>query len=152
MHRYAASLVVCAFCCGSAAAQVVSVQRPPLPDYREATYLGETNCAPDPYHANCNHRGDKYYTILIDGKPYLLRPGFSDAGLLSMVYALLAPQNHALLLLPGKNVLAHLAPDIGIQVHLGGRGVDVRVLAQSSKGPRYMASHYSLAAPRTAAD
>ncbi|MGB9029369.1 MAG: hypothetical protein WCC27_04535 [Acidobacteriaceae bacterium] len=144
--------MVCAFCCGSAAAQVVSVQRPPLPDYREATYLGTATCAPDPYYANCNHRGDKYYTILLDGKPYRLRPGFSDAALLSVVHALLAPQNHASLALPDKNVLAHLAPHTGIQVRLEGRGVDVRVLAQSSKGPRYMASHYSLAAAPAAAD
>jgi hypothetical protein len=144
--------VVCAICCGSAAAQVASVQRAPIPDYREATYLGTTTCAPDPYRANCNHRGDKYYTILIDGKRYQLRPGFSDAALLSVVHALLAPQNHASLVLPARNVLAHLTPESGIQVHVGGRGVDVRVLAQSSKGPRYMASHYSLAAAPAAAD
>ncbi len=152
MHRYAATLVVCAFCCGSVAAQVPSVRRPPIADYREATYLGVTTCAPDPYFANCNHRGDKYYTILFEGKAYLLRPGFGDGPMLTMVHALLAPQNHASLVLPDRNVLAHVTPHAGIQVHVGGSGVDVRVLAQSSKGPRYIASHYSVAVARYEAD
>lgn len=150
MPQHASILVACALICGTAsaahAAQVPTFQRPPAPEFQEATFLGATTCSPDPYHANCAHRGDKYYAIDIGGKSYLLHPTFS-LPLLTMAHLLLTPGNRASMALPGDNVLAHLSPGSNFQIHLGGDGVDVRILAQSSKGPRYLASRYTFVSP-----
>lgn len=145
--RFTAFLLVSAFACGAAGAQVPSFRRPPAAEYQDATFLGVTTCSPDPYHANCAHRGDRFYTILINGKPYLLHPVFT-LPLLTMAHILLTPGDRASMALPGDNVLAHVIPGTGLQIHLGNNGVDVRVLAQSSKGPRYLASHYTFADPQ----
>lgn len=143
MPQHASILVAFALICGTAsAAQVPSFTRPPVPEFQEATFLGATSCAPDPYHANCAHRGDRFYAIDIGGKAYLLHPTFS-LPLLMMAHILLTPGNRASMPLPGDNVLAHLSPGSSFQIHLIDGGVDVRILAQSSKGPRYLASRYT---------
>jgi hypothetical protein len=136
---------VCALLCGATAvAQVPSFRRPPMPEFQRATFLGATPCKPDPYYANCPHRGDPLYTIIVNERPFVLRPGFS-LPLLTMVHILITPWNRASLSLPGDNVLDRLPPGTGVQIRLRDRGMDVRVLAQSSKGPRYLASHYGFA-------
>ncbi len=147
MHRYAASLVVCAFCCGSAAAQVPSVRRAPIPEYREATYLGATTCRPDPTFEYCSRPSDKFYTILLDGKPFVLRSGPSNSEILAMIGATVTPEIHSLEV-PNKNVLAGLTPQTGVRVRFHGGGVDVRALAPSPRAPRYLATHYTLAITR----
>ncbi len=136
---------VCALLCGTtAAAQVPSFRRPPMPEFQRATFLGAAPCKPDPYYANCERRGDPLYTIVLDGRTVVLRPGFS-LPLRTMVHLLITPWNRASLSLPGDNVLDHLPPDTSVQIRLRDGGMDVRVLAQSSKGPRYLASHYGFA-------
>jgi hypothetical protein len=143
--QHAPILVVCAVLCGTAAAQVPSFRRPPIPEYQEATFLGANTCTPDPYGEHCSRHTNKVYTILIQGKPYELQPAFT-LPLMTMIHILLSPGNRASAVLPGDNVLAHAAPDALVQVHFDDEGVDVRVLAQSSKGPRYLSSHYTFAA------
>jgi hypothetical protein len=115
-----------------------------MPEFQGATFLGASPCRPDPYYANCEHRGDPLYTIVLDGRPFILRPGFS-LPLRTMVHILITPWNRASLSLPGDNVLDHLTPGTNIGIRLRDGGMDVRVLAQSSKGPRYLASHYGFA-------
>jgi len=123
-----------------------------MPEFQRATFLGASPCKPDPYYANCEHRGDPLYTIVLDdGRPIVLRPGFS-LPLTTMVHILITPWNHASLSLPGDNVLDHLPPGTMVQIRLRDRGMDVRVLAQSSKGPRYLASHYGFAKSQTDPD
>ena len=147
MPQHASILIACALICGTAsAAQVPSFTRPPAAEFQEATFLGKATCSPDPYHANCPRRGDKYYAIDIGGKSYLLHATFS-LPILTMAHILLTPGNRATMALPGDNVLAHLTPGASFQIHLGDGGVDVRILAQSSKGPRYLASRYTFVAP-----
>ncbi len=147
MPQHGSILLACVLICGTAtAAQVPSFRRPPAPEFQQATFLGTATCSPDPYHSNCAHRGDKYYAIDIGGKSYLLHPTFS-LPILTMAHILLTPGNRASMPLPGDNVLAHLAPGASFQIHLGDGGVDVRILAQSSKGPRYLASRYTFVAP-----
>ena len=149
MPQHASVLVACALICGTAsAAQVPSFRQPPPPEFQEATFVGITSCSPDPYRANCAHRGDKFYTILLHDKPYVLHPVFT-LPLLTMAHILLTPGDRASMPLPGDNVLAHVIPGTNVQIHLGNNGVDVRVLAQSSKGPRYLASHYVFADPHS---
>ena len=128
----------------ASAAQVPSFRRPPTPEFQRATFLGTSPCSPDPYYSNCEHRGDPLYTIVLDGRPLLLKPGFS-LPLMTMVHVLVTPWNRESLSLPGDNVLDHLPPGTGVQIRFRDGGVDVRVLAQSSKGPRYLASHYGFA-------
>jgi hypothetical protein len=129
----------------ASAAQVPSFTRPPMAEFQDATFLGAAACSPDPYRANCAHRGDKFYAIDIGGKSYLLHPTFS-LPILTMAHILLTPGNRAAMSFPGDNVLAHLTPGTNFQIHLGDSGVDVRILAQSSKGPRYLASRYTFVA------
>lgn len=145
--QHVSILAACVLICATAsAAQVPTFQRPPVPEFREATFLGATTCSPDPYHSNCAHRGDKFYAIDIGGKSYLLHPTFS-LPILTMAHLLLIPGNRASIALPGDNVLAHLTPGATFRIHLDDDGVDVRILAQSSKGPRYLASRYTFVAP-----
>jgi hypothetical protein len=149
VHRKAAILVISTLICGWAAAQVPSIRRRPIPEYREATYLGATTCRPDPTFEYCSRASDKFYTILLDGKPYVLRSGPSNSELLAMLGAAMLPENHNRpVQTPGKNVLASLAPHTDVRIRFRGGGVDVRVLADSSRGARYVASHYTLAATR----
>jgi hypothetical protein len=149
VHRRVAILVVSILVCGWAAAQVPSIKRAPIPEYREATYLGTTTCRPDPAFEYCSRASDKFYTILLDGKPYVLRSGPSNAELLAMLGAAMMPENHNHPVeTPSRNVLAGLAPHTGVRIRFHGGGVDVRVLADSSRGARYVASHYTLAATR----
>jgi hypothetical protein len=145
--RNAAILVVCAFCWGTAVPQVPSVRRAPIPEYREAIFLGTTMCRPDPTFEYCSKASDKFYTILLNGQPYVLRSGPSNAEILAMIGAAVTPQFHALET-PNMNVLAGLRPETDVQVRFHGGGVDVRALTDSSKGPRYLASHYTLAPTR----
>ncbi|HVT99185.1 MAG TPA: hypothetical protein VHE33_16890 [Acidobacteriaceae bacterium] len=145
MPQRALILAVCALLCGTAwAAQVPSFRRPPMPEFQRATFLGASPCKPDPYYANCEHRGDPLYTIVLDGRTFVLHPGFS-LPLLTMAHLLLTPWNRSSLSLPGDNVLDHLPPGTMVQIRMRDGGMDVRVLAQSSKGPRYLASHYGFA-------
>lgn len=133
------------------AAQVPSFRRPPLPEYQRATFLGTSPCSPDPYYSNCAHRGDPLYTLVLDGRTLVLKPGFS-LPLMTMVHVLLTPWDRASLSLPGDNVLDHLPPGSDVQIRFHDGGVDVRVLAQSSKGARYLASHYGFAPNSDGAD
>ena len=152
MPQHAPILAVCALLCGTAsAAQVPSFRRPPIPEFQRATFLGATPCKPDAYYANCEHRGDPLYTIVLDGHTFVLRPGFS-LPLVTMVHILVTPWNRASLSLPGDNVLDHLPPGSVVQIRMRDGGVDVRVLAQSSKGPRYLGSHYAFAKSQDDAD
>ena len=148
MPRNSLIFVVCAFGCGLAAAQVPSLKRAPIPEYQEATYLGTTKCRPDPTFEYCSKASDKFYTILLGGKPYVLRSGVSDSQLLAMIVgAAVTPDAHTRDV-PNKNVLANLTPETGVLVRFHGGGIDVRALASSSRSPRYMASHYTLAPTR----
>jgi hypothetical protein len=147
VHPRAAIFVVSTLACGFAAAQVPSVRRAPIPEYREATYLGSTTCRPDPTFEYCSKPGDKFYTILLDGKVRVLRSGPSDAEILAMIGAAVLPDTHSTAV-PNKNVLAGLHPNTGVLVRVHGGGIDVRALSDSSRGARYLASHYTLAASR----
>jgi hypothetical protein len=147
VHRKAAILVVSTFLCGAAVAQVPSLRRAPIAEYREATYLGTTACRPDPTFEYCSRPSDKFYTILLDGKVCVLRSGPSDAEILAMIGAAVIPENHPREI-PSRNVLAGLAPNTGVQVRVHGGSIDVRALAESSRGARYQASHYTLAISR----
>jgi hypothetical protein len=144
----AAIPVVCVFVCGLAAAQVPSVRRAPIAEYREATYLGTTACRPDPAFEYCTRPSDKFYTILLDGKLCVLRSGPSNAEILAMIGAAVIPENHATTV-PNKNVLAGLQPNTGVLVRVHGGSIDVRALSDSQRGARYEASRYELAASRT---
>ena len=128
----------------ASAAQVPSFRQPPIPEFQRATFLGTSACSPDPYYSNCEHRGDPLYTLVLDGRPFVVKPGFS-LPLMTMVHVLLTPWDRSSLSLPGDNVLDHLPPGTEVQIRFRDGGVDVRALAQSSKGPRYLASHYGFA-------
>ncbi len=125
------------------AAQVPSVQRATLPDFQEATYLGVTSCRPDPVFEYCTRGIDRVYTIIVDGKPYVLRSGPTQAQLLSMIGNFVAPESRSSTV--SRNLLEHVTPHSEVLVRFHGDSVDVRVLTQSAKGPRYEASHYLLA-------
>jgi len=125
------------------AAQVPSIQRAPLPEYQEATFLGVTNCRPDPVFEYCTKGIDRVYTIMVDGKPYVLRSGPTEAQLLAMIGTLVAPENRSQV--ASRNVLDHMQPNTEVQVRFHGDGVEVRTLTASARGPRYQASHYLLA-------
>ncbi len=128
----------------ASAAQVPSFRRPPIPEFQRATFVGASPCSPDPYFSNCEHRGDPLYTIVLDGRPFVVVPGFSQR-LRTVVHVLVRPCRRATLRLRGDNVLDHLPPGTEVQIRFRDGGVDVRALAQSSKGPRYLASHYGFA-------
>ena len=107
-----------------------------------------TDCKADPSFQYCSRTDGKLYIILVDGQLRVLRPAFSSKPILTLIQALVAPENRASLVLQDRNVLAHVMLDGDVQVHFHGSGVEVRVLAQSSKGARYIASHYSMAVSR----
>jgi len=140
-RRAAILLALIPPCFGSA--QVPSVQRATLPDYQEATYLGVTSCRPDPVFEYCTKGIDRVYTIMVDGKPYVLRSGPTEAQLLSMIGNLVAPESRSST--ASRNLLEHMTPHSTVEVRFHGDAVDVRVLTPSAKGPRYEASHYLLA-------
>jgi hypothetical protein len=143
----AAILVACGLACGIALPQVPSVRRAPIAEYREATYRGTTSCRPDPAFEYCSKPSDRFYTILLDGKLCVLRSGPSDSDILAMIGAAVIPDNHSIAV-PNKNVLAGLLPNTGVLVRVHGGGIDVRALSDSSRGARYLASHYTLALTR----
>jgi len=147
VHPSAAILFVCACAGGAAVAQVPSVQQGPIPQFREAIYLGVTTCRPDPTFEYCSKGSDRFYTILLDGKPYVLRSGPSNAQILAMLHAVVVPDSlsHTT---PSRNLLDSLAPQTGVQVRFHGGSVDVRALTPSARGPRYAESHYDIALSR----
>jgi len=147
VSRHNPFLVVCLLISGAAAAQVPSVQRAPIAEYREATFLGATTCRPDPAFEYCSKPSDRFYTILLDGRQYVLRSGPNDSEILAMIGAAMTPVNRSDSL-PGKNVLATLAPDTNVEVRFHGGGFDVRVLSKSAKRARYSATHYEIAVSR----
>lgn len=118
------------------------MRRAPIAEYREATYLGATTCRPAPTFEYCSRPSDKLFTILLDGKPYVLRSQPGNVEILALIGAVVVPESHSL---PSKNVLATLRPDTGVEVRFHGGGVEVRALIPSARAPHYLASHYTLA-------
>jgi hypothetical protein len=148
MFRCAAFLLAlvppCIVLPSTALAQVPTIQRATAPDFHEATFLGVTSCRPDPVFEYCTKGIDRVYTIMVDGKPYVLRSGPTESQLLSMIGNLVAPENRSSM--ASRNLLEHMTPNSEVEVRFHGSAVDVRALAPSGRGtPRYEASHYLLA-------
>lgn len=141
-RRAAILLALIPSCLG--VAQVPSIQRSTLPEFQEATFLGVTSCRPDPVFEYCTKGIDRVYTIMVDGKPYVLRSGPTEEQLLGMIGNLVAPESRTSM--ASRNLLEHMTPHSTVEVRFHGGGVDVRALEPSGKGPpRYTASHYLLA-------
>jgi hypothetical protein len=104
-----------------------------------------TACSTDISFDYCSNVADKFYTVTLDGKPYVLKPGLSDMQKLATLSTVAASGGHLILVILNGNVLAHIAPNTPVQIRFHGGGVDVRVLTQTKKGPRLEASHYDIA-------
>jgi hypothetical protein len=128
-----------------AAAQLPSVQTVPVPDYQDAVYSGMIACSPSPDSEYCSNVADKFYTVTLNGKDYVLKPGLSNNQMLAMIGTAVVSQGRLLLVILHGNVLARVPPNTPVQMRFHGGGVDVRVLMQTKKGPRLYATHYNVA-------
>jgi len=84
--------------------------------------------------------------VKLNGKDYVLKPGPSNEEMLTTIgVAMASPGGALIMILMERNVLKDLAVNAPVQMRFHGGGVDVRVLKETKKGPRYRASHYDLA-------
>jgi len=128
-----------------AAAQLLSVQPSPVPEYQDAVYSGMISCSPSPDSEYCSNVADKFYTVTLNGRVYALKPGLSNNQMLAMLGTAVVSDGHLILVILHGNVLWHLPPNAPVQMRFHGGGVDVRVLVQTKKGPRLYATHYNIA-------
>lgn len=131
---------------GSAIAQSPPAQKTPAADYQDAVYTGMISCSPSPDSEYCSNVADKFWVVQLNGKDYALKRGPSNEQMLTRIgVAIASPGGALILMLMDKNVLKDLAVNSAVQMRIHGGGVDVRVLKESKKGPRYYASHYDIA-------
>lgn len=128
-----------------ALAHAVAAQTTAPSDYKDAVLTGMITCSPDPVSEYCSNIADKFYTVTLDGKEYVLKPGYSDRQMLAMIGTVALSGGHAFLIILHGNVLAHVPPNTPVVMRFHGGGADVGVVKDTKKGPRLYISHYDLA-------
>jgi hypothetical protein len=129
-----------------ATGQSPSVQTVPAPDYQDAVFTGMISCSPEPDSEYCSNVADKFYTVKLKGRDYVLKPGLSNQQMLAMMTVAVASEGRLFLIILHRNVLGKLPENTPVQVRFHGGGIDVRVVAQTKKGKmEYLASHYDIA-------
>jgi hypothetical protein len=58
-----------------ASAPLPSAQNAPAPVYQEDIYKGIISCSPSPDSEYCSNVADKFYTVTLNGRDYVLKPG-----------------------------------------------------------------------------
>jgi hypothetical protein len=120
-------------------------QNTPPSDYQDAVYSGMISCSPSPDSEYCSNVADKFYTVMLDGKDYVLKPALTNEQMLAILGTAVLSGGRVILIVLHGNALKRVQPNTPVQMRFHGGGVDVRVLVQTKKGPRLYATHYNLA-------
>lgn len=126
-------------------AQGPSTSPAPSADYQDAVYTGILSCSPSPDSEYCSNVADKFWVVKLNGKDYALKPGLNNGQMLAVLATPVVSGGHVMMVALHGNVFWHLPPNSPVQVRFHRGGVDVRVLVQTKKGPRFLASHYDIA-------